>query len=200
MRVCRLLIGLLVVAPLAAQTGTPPRQALLLELSLPGVGLPPVGAVKQVTVDLTNTSLEKYADKGEPQKAIRKAVRAAQVALWATSPEPAPAPLQAEVLAMRKKMKIDPRTLRLRYNIPKRPQQEIGFKNRVLDTSKKLARVVAYLEEALDELNETAGQRARENPRWQAHHDLVRAWALAPQNYLEELAVAIGTMRYEHPA
>src|SRR5262249_9761755 len=149
---------------------------------------------------LTNTSLEKYADKGEPQKALRKAVRAAQVAMWATSPEPAPAPLQAEVLAMRKKMKIDPATLKLRYNIPRRPQQENAFKNRVLDTTKKLARVGAYLEETLDELNETAGQRAKENPRWQAHHDLVRAWALARLICLEEQALALGSMRKELPS
>src|SRR5687768_14352833 len=84
------------------------RQQLLLELSLPPVGLPPVGKVAPLTPDLEGTDLTAYTDRAHKDSTVRKVVRAAQVALWACSHETAPVPLQIEVAAVRKKNRIDP--------------------------------------------------------------------------------------------
>jgi hypothetical protein len=194
-------VGLVIVmaAVMTVPAWGQPRQVLVLELSLPEAGLPALGKRKAIPVDLSNTNLGKYADMGDPDSAFRKAVRKAQVAVWASAPYPAPAPLQTEVLAARKKMKIDPGTLRLRYPIPKKPGAENALKRQVLEVNKRLARVVAYLDETLEELDETAKHREKECLRWQAHHDLMRGYLRARLICLEEMSLALGMLRKELP-
>jgi hypothetical protein len=176
----------------------PAKEVLLLELALPPLGVPVPGKDKVVPLDLTGTSLHKYADAGNPAGALRKVVRKAQVTLWACSPQTAPRPLQAEVMALRKELKLNPAVLKTRHVVP-RAGTERRFKEQLLRTNRDLARVMAHIEDVLEELDGVEAIRDGETARWQAHYDLVRTWLLARQIALDEQALAIGTMRKELP-
>ncbi len=203
MRTCGLALGLgwLVIgfgmAAPAPKAG-PPKEVLLQELALPPLGVPVPGKDRVVPLDLSGTSLHRYADTGNPAGALRKVVRKAQVALWACSPQTAPKPLQAEVAALRKELKLNPAVLKTRYAVPAAGTQR-RFKELLLRTNRDLARLMAHLEDVLEEMERVEGQRDGETARWQAHYDLVRAWLLARQIALDEQALAVGTMRKELP-
>src|SRR5206468_2870831 len=120
--------------------------------------LPPVGKVAPLTPALEGTDLNAYRDRAHKDSTVPKVVRAAQVALWACSHEPAPVPLQIEVAAARKKGRIDPDVLKLRYPIPPaNAKAEARFKDDVTETAKAMTRLTACLEEALDDLKQIEG-------------------------------------------
>jgi len=173
-----------------------PEEVLREELTLPPPGSPPLYKTKATALDLKGTSLTRYADRGDRLSAVRRAVGKAHVALWVSSPVPAPAGLRGEVRAVRRRLKIDPGVLKVRYPIPPAGQQA-RLKKELLEANRQLARVVAYLEDVLEDLYNTRDQRGRECPRLQAHHDLMRAWVLARLIALDEQSLALGKMRKE---
>ncbi len=188
-------VGMSAPAPAALKKA---EEALREELALPPPGPPPLFRAKAAVLDLKGTSLDRYADRGSPLSPVRRAIRKAHVALWVSSPLLAPAGLRGEVQAVRQRLKIDPGVLKVRYPVPP-AKQEARLKQELLAANKQLARVVAHLEDVLEELQRTEGQRDRDGPRWQAHHDLLHAWVLARLTALEEQALALGTMRKELP-
>jgi hypothetical protein len=190
-------LGRASLAPVPEKSAKPAEQ-LLLEVSLPPPGAYEKGKEKLFQPALGKTSLTKYADRDEGQKKLRERIRQAQVLLWATSPVPAPNPLLTDVQMARKALKGSP-VLVERLPIPTTPAAEKRLKEQILSTSKQLARVIAALEHMVEELKEVQEQRNRENPRWQANHDLVLAWLHHRIVYLEEYALALGSMRKEWP-
>ena len=71
---------------------------------------------------------------------MRKVVRKAQVLLWACSPETAPKPLQAEVAALRKELKLNPAVLKTRYPVPSAGTQR-RFKEQLLRTNRDIGMI-----------------------------------------------------------
>lgn len=174
-------------------------EQLLLELTLPRLGVPVAGKAKPKAPDLTRMSLEKYADGGGAKSKARQACREVQARLWAISPDQPPAALRAEVLALRKKHTVDPDRLKLRLAVPANNKAEERLKKDVFATSKQMSRWVRQLEEALNALDEFEGQREKECPRLQARLDLMRLWVLLRMVSLEEQQWALGLMRKELP-
>lgn len=178
---------------------TPDRQQLLLELRLPPLGLPPVGKAESPTPTLEGTDLRAYPDRAPEGSSVRKAARAAQVALWACSHEAAPVPLQIEVAAARRKGRIDPDSLKLRYAVPAGPRDEADLKDALLANGKQMSRLYVCLDDALEGLKEVEPDVAKLGRRWQAHVELLRAWLLLRLAALNEHQAALGAMRRELP-
>lgn len=174
-------------------------QALLLELTLPRLGVRPAGKAKPEAPDLGQTDLEKYADRGDPKSKARRACREAQALLWAVSPEEPPAGLRPEVRALRKKLEVDPGRLKLRYLVPADAKAEERLKDELFATSKQMSRWITHLEEALAMLDGAAEQREKECPRLKARLDLMRLWVLLRMVSLEEQQWALGLLRKELP-
>lgn len=175
-----------------------PREVLQLEVTLPPVGYVVREPGRPPRPSLAKTDLTRYADRGEPQTKLRELLRQARVLLWTTSPIMPPYPLLPEVSKARKELKgalflVD------RIPIPTTPAMDKGLKDRILTSGKQLARIVASLESLVDQLKELESLREKENLRWQAHYDLTLAWLQLRIVYLEELGLALGTMRKEYP-
>ncbi len=135
----------------------------------------------------------------EGDSPLRRAVRKARVTLWAVSPAEPPAALAGEVADVRRKRKIDPAALKGRYAAPATPADEARLRKQVFEDMKELSRIAFCLEEALDGLKDVAARRAREDGRWQANYDFIKARVLAQMAQLEEHQALLGQMRREPP-
>src|SRR5262245_40945748 len=108
-----LLLTLTILAGSASAADDPePKSKVWLEVTLPPLGVPAEGK-KDPILEVSRVDLKKYADRAEPKSPLRPAARAALVALWASSPEKAPAELRADVAAAKKRFRLDP-TLKTR--------------------------------------------------------------------------------------
>jgi hypothetical protein len=165
-------------------------------VTLPPLGVPAMGQPRQPVLSLEGTGLEKTC----PATPLCRSVRKALVALWACSTHEVPSALEAEVLAARVKMKFDPVVLKTRYAIPAAGAAQQRFKEQLLGTNKQMARMIAYLEDVLEDLAAAGKKRDSEPAQWQANHDLVQAWVMARLTALDEQAVAVGMMRKDLPA
>jgi hypothetical protein len=187
------LFALVSAAPPVIDDPEPPSRDLknlLLELSLPHVGIPAPGKERRPAIDLTKTDLRRYRDRPAEVSALRKAVRTAQLALWACSDEEPPQRLRADVAALRRNARIDPAALKLRYPIPARAAEE-RFKADALFARRSLARCVGVLEDALEAVKAVDDQAERLGPRWQAHVLLLKVWLLRRTVSLEEHQAAL---------
>ncbi|MFO0930301.1 MAG: hypothetical protein U0736_25290 [Gemmataceae bacterium] len=195
-----------VVAVTMAGLGFAPAPAgdtvkqLATELALPPLGIADVKKDRAVPVKVRPDDPMRYPDKEDPESPLRAAVRRAQLVLWATSPVIPPRELIPQVLPLRKEIKANPRVWLTRYDIPGGDgKTEVRMQQLVLLSSRELARQVVLLEEALDGLDRTTALRNKAGVRWQAHHDLLRGWLMARIAFVEELGLALGTLRKEPP-
>jgi hypothetical protein len=143
--------------------------------------------------------LKKYDKTGDPESPLRKAVHKARITLWAVSTASTPTELQAEVTAVRAKIRVDLSVMKESYNAPGGGNAEKVFKDKVTSDGTAMARIVFRLQEALDELKEAGKMRGAEPPRWQANYDFILARLQAQMAYLEEYQALLGLMRKELP-
>lgn len=192
-----LALGVVRAAPVPEKV-VKPVDALLLEVTLPPPGVYEKGKEKPFQPVLGKTPLGKYADRGQPQKKLRQTLRNAQVLLWATSPAATPRAFTAPVAEMRKQFRgtlVLPEVIR----IPANAAGEARLREQLFGSCKQIARVVSKLEQMVEDLDEIRADRDRENVRWQANHDLTRAWLQQRITYFEEHALTLGMMRKELP-
>jgi hypothetical protein len=176
------------------------RKQLEDELALPPLGVADARTSAPLKLDLKGTDLAgKYADGRATSPELRKVVREAQVLLWASSPVQPPAQLREEVRKARPARTNPVVVLRTNYLAPRSGPATKAFQNQLLTTSRDIARLVAMLEEKLEEMQALSDAREKECPRWQAHHDLIVACLRYRIAYLDEHAVALGAMRKELP-
>jgi hypothetical protein len=142
--------------------------------------------------------LDKYRAAPDARSRLRRAVRQAQLALWAAAPTPAPAALRAEVRKVRAAWKIDVGTLPTTYRAPA-PGAAALFSRRLFQENRALARIVGRLEDTLEELQAVGGERARQPKRWQANYDLLLGRLLAQLALLSEHQSALGMLRRDPP-
>ncbi|MBY0231890.1 MAG: caspase family protein, partial [Gemmataceae bacterium] len=143
--------------------------------------------------------MKKYGGTLEPDSKFRQAVQRARATLWAISRSTAPTELQGEVQAIRAKTKVDLSVLSDRYSKPGGGAAEMAFKNSFNDKSTALARIVATLEDELDQLKEAGKEKKDAPPRWQAHYDYVLARLQAQLAYVEQYNGLFGQMKKELP-
>jgi hypothetical protein len=171
------------------------------------ISLPPVKNNSTAGVDLSFTSLppfpsealKKYEGTLAADSALRKAIHAGRVALWAVSTATAPSELQGEIAELRTKGKFKEigTILQDKYSHP--GGGENAFKKRVEDASKEMSRVVSALEDALDEMKKAAEEVEAAPARWQANYHYVLARLQAQLVYLEEYQGLLGQIRKELP-
>ncbi len=182
----------------AGDDGAPPPPGVLLDVALPPLGLAST-KVKEPVLDIKGTSGKKYARKEDPDSLPGKALHTARVLLWTSSTVTPPVRLAKDVAKMRKELKLALKSLETRIAIPANPKMEAQLKNRVLAVNQSLARVVARMEDALEEMNKLAAYESKWPPRWRANFGLVRASLLLRIAHLEEWSLALGTLRKELP-
>jgi hypothetical protein len=168
------------------------------------VGTPPVKVAHEsrpVTFDVLPPfpakTLEQYAADTPPEPSeLRKAVRKARAVLFAIAGGGEPAELTAQVRKERVELKVTLSVLKDGYRAPTNENQ---FKNRVRKDQDDIARLLAGLEEALDDLKKAGEGRDAETKRWQANYDFVLARLEAQLAYLYEYQFMLGQMRKELP-
>jgi hypothetical protein len=137
-------------------------------------------------------------EAGGADTRLRRAVRRAQVALWAVSPAAAPPELAAEVARVREAWKVDPSCFRDEYRAPA-PGAEGRFRAAVLRDSRAAARIHFDLAEEWEELEVAGAGRGREPKRWQANYDFMRARLELQIAYVYEYQSMLGRLRKDPP-
>jgi hypothetical protein len=175
---------------------------ILNEISLPPVK-PGLGASNDIDFahlpPFSPDALKKYEGTLAADSRLRQAIHKARVALWAVSTASAPVDLQGEVLALREKLKFrDLSVMRPSYTRPS-AAAEANFKKQVMADGMAMARIVAQLEDVLEELNEAGAEKAAAPARWQANYTYILARFQAQLTYLEEYQGLLGQMRKEFP-
>jgi hypothetical protein len=175
---------------------------VLSEVSVPpikGEGDDTSSLAFSVLPTFTAETMKKYDDGGDPNAPLRKAVRQARAVLWAISTYTPPGELGADIEAVKAKLKVSLDIKRDYYPAPGGGAAENVFKERVFNDAKEMSRIVARLQEALDDITAVADQRDKETPRWQANYDFIKARLLMQMAYLEEYQSLLGQMRKELP-
>ncbi len=204
-------VTLLAVAALV--TAGPAEDQLRDELALPALGQGPWS----VKLDFTNTPLSgKYSDPGVPVVEYRKAIREARILLWGSASGTPPRDIQSEVAAVRRAIVAPPLPfmkgarppvkgmgpsplLRTSFTAPPNAAQEKQFKAGLEGVNREIARLIAKMEQSQEGLEKLYETRAKECPRWQAHHSLVTAALTLRICYLNEYSLAMGQMRKDFP-
>jgi hypothetical protein len=132
------------------------------------------------------------ADETDLQKTVRKT----QSLLYAVAGSPVPPRLADAVKEVRKTLKGNLTILRDGYRAPRNESQ---FKNQVMNDERDVARIMAKLTEAHEELQAAGEQRAAETKRWKANYDFMLARLEAEIAYLFEYQSMLGQMRKELP-
>jgi hypothetical protein len=183
-------VGCLAAAPVPMYRADP---------SLEGeMALPPLSLARGLKLDDRWLIPPKYADQSGEEE-LRKVLRETQALLWASSPEPTPARLRADVVRLRSKYSIPTGLIKTYYLAPRTMPMTNAFKDGLLKTNRDVARVVAALENQLDAVQALAEAREKECPRWQAHYDFLAACLMFRLAHLDEYAIQIGEMRKEFP-
>jgi hypothetical protein len=183
--------------------------ATLVKAVLDEVGTPPIKPSGQAQ-DITYSSLppfdkellKKYADDGEKDAPLRKAIHNARVVLWAISTQGVPKTLLSETTAAKTKQG---KTLEVILNVLENgerapaPGQENRKKDEIANNERDVARIMGRLAEAQEELENVKEMRAEAPKRWQANYDFVLARVQAQRAFLYEYQSALGRMRKEFP-
>jgi hypothetical protein len=142
----------------------------------------------------------RYADEGEADSPLRKAVQNARAVLWAVSPEVEPPALGAEVRGVRQKLRVNLSVLQEGFRAPAPGQpSEKRFKDQIEANERDVARIIATLRDAQEELENAKEMRSGEPKRWQANFDFMLARVEAEIAFLYEYQSALGRMRKEFP-
>lgn len=182
----------------------PPRKQRELEVLLADVATPPVKVSRTDTAvnfsilpPFSEKVLEPYlAGAGGDDTDLHKAVRSTQALLYAISPITPPVRLEEPVALAKKTLKANLSILRDGYRAP---ANENAFKGQVLNDEKDVARIMARLNAAHEEMKTMAEQRDAEPKRWQAAYDFMLARLEAQIAYLYEYQSMLGQMRKELP-
>jgi hypothetical protein len=185
-----LVVGCLAAAPVPMYKPDP---------SLEGeMALPPLSLAPGVKLDGKWLIAPGYADRpGEEE--LRKVLRETQALLWASSSEPTPARLRADVVRLRSRYSLPTGVIKTHFLAPRTVPMTNAFKDGLLKTNRDVARVVAALENQLDVVQALAETRDKECPRWQAHYDYLTACLMYRLAHLDEYAIQLGDMRKEFP-
>jgi hypothetical protein len=184
-------------APLI-QKDVPPPAGLLLEVSLPPLTLAEQKA-KEEPLDFKGTRGKQYAAKPDPESRYCKAIHEVQVLLWASSSAVPPKPLAAEVAKVRKELRLAPAALKGRFDIPTTPAREKQLKAQALVISHTIARLMARMEDALDEMGKVVEDEKERPVRWQANYGLMKSALLLRMCVLDDYSLALGLLRKELP-
>jgi hypothetical protein len=184
----------------------PQSQPVVKEI-LDEISLPPLKGIQGTCDDLDCTCLppfspallKQYEGKLAADSKLRQAIHKARVALWAASCAIAPRELQKEVMEVRKKMRFDLGIMRERYVKPGGGQAETRFKGMLFRDGQDMARIIAPLEDVLDELKAAGTEKDKAPKRWQANYTYMLARLQAQLTYLEEYQRLLGQMRKEFP-
>jgi hypothetical protein len=177
-------------------------KAILAEISLPSVkGSTGTGADVNFSSlpPFAPETLKKYEGSLAEDSKLRKAIQSARATLWAVSNATAPPQLQADVAAVRQKLKVDLSIMKDKYPKPGEGAAETQFKNRVFNDSKEMSRIIAVLEDGLDQLKEAGAEMEMVPLRWQVNYTYILARLQAQLTYLEEYQSLLGQMRKEYP-
>jgi hypothetical protein len=174
------------ITSLLADVAVPPVKPSMHDSGIDFSNLPPFDAKK----------LEPFlTDAGQPTD-LRKTVHKTQVLLYAISGHATPAPLAEDVNELRKTLRGNLTTLRDGYRAPTNDTQ---FKNRIFNDEKDVARIMARLDEAHEDMKTAGEKRDAEPKRWQASYDFMLARLEAEIAYLYEYQSMLGQMRKEQP-
>lgn len=139
----------------------------------------------------------KYRDNPKEETPLQKAMKQAQVDLWAISGLTPPADLEKQVSEVRRQKKVNLETMVDYYA---KPADETRFKAGVESNQKDVAKVFAIVEGDYETLKELGEDVEREPKRLQAHYLFLKARLEAQIAYLYEYQSALGSIRKEFPA
>ncbi len=141
-------------------------------------------------------NLEPYFAEADKETELQQTVRKTRALLYAVSDYPAPPQLVDLVKAERKTLRTTLTILRDGYRAPGNDNQ---FKNQVLNDERDVARIMAKLNAAHEDMKSVADKRDAEPKRWQANYDFILARLEAEIAYLYEYQSMLGQMRKEFP-
>jgi hypothetical protein len=146
--------------------------------------------------------LKKYRDdKPNPDSPLRKAVTKARATLWAIYPGQEPKELQSAIGPIRAQYKVRLNDLPNYFAAPPGGNAENVFKAQVEMHGRKVALLLAAVEDALEELQkpEVVGAKDGESKRWKANYDFILARVQMEHAYLYEYDSMFGQIRKEFP-
>jgi len=188
-------------------TFSPASQQVVKDI-LSEISLPPVKGETGAANDLNFNNLPPFSPDAVKKfdgtlpaaSKMRQAIHKARVALWAVSTATPPRELQADIATMRGKLGVTIADIfRDRYAKPGGGNAEKIFKDRVYKDSAAMARIVALLEDVLEDLKAAEEEKEKAPGRWKANYTYIRSRFLAQLTYLEEYQGLLGQMRKEFP-
>jgi hypothetical protein len=144
-------------------------------------------------------AMKPYEAELKPDSKLRQAIQEARATLWAVSTASAPSELASEVAEVRRKLGVDLSIMRDRYGRPAGGATETAFKNRIFEEEKSMSRIIARLEDVLENLKAAGEEKDMAPKRWQANYAYVLARFQAQLAFLEEYQGLLGAMRKEYP-
>jgi hypothetical protein len=197
------------VTALAAPPSNVTINKMLIESVLSQAGAPPIKVTHELAIrydalpPFSVDALKKYqGDVPNPESPLRKAVKNARAVLWAVYPAQEPKDLSADVSVLRSKIGVQLNVLRDGYRAPVGGGNvENQFKSRVENDERRVALIMRYIDDALNDLRDPKVVEARESEskRWQANYDYIHARVQLEYAYLFEYQSMLGSMRKEFP-
>ncbi len=187
--------------PLSASPLSPEGARILEEVQLPPVKVARDSDAHKIEwlPPFPDAALKDYRaspPSTEEQKKVRQAIRDARIALWAVSPSTPPSALAPAVQRAKQEVKFDLSILQDGYRFNPHEQQ---FKQNVYNDEKNVARILDRLNDALEALQGVEGLLDKENKRWRANYDFLRARVEMQLAYVIEYQSMLGQMRKELP-
>ena len=97
------------------------------------------------------------------------------------------------------KVAVDLSIMQERYSRPGEGPAETAFKNKVFEDSKAMARIVARLENVLEQMKEAGEEKDAAPKRWQANYTFLLARLQAQLAYLEDYQMLLGQIKTAYP-
>jgi hypothetical protein len=187
----------------AAPAPLPPKMLVELKKLFADVVTPPVkpsmhetGINFNLLPPFDEKKIEEYLTEADKETELQKTVRKTRALLFAVSGFSPPEQLAPLVRAEMKTLRANLTILRDGYRAPGNENQ---FKNQVLNDERDVARIMAKLNAALEDMKNVSDQRDSEPKRWQASYDFILARLESEIAYLYEYQSMLGQMRKEFP-
>jgi len=148
----------------------------------------------------SSQALAGYSGDGA-KSLLRPAIDKARAALWAVSPLEAPTELRPDVGKLKTLLprQLDRGLIQQQLEAPADAGKEKEFKTQLFNKEKPLSRIVKFLTDALEELQNTKDKRQQEPKRWQANYDYVQARLEMQLASIIEYESLLGAMRKDLP-